>query len=281
MPFAAQGQEMALLASALDTCAIDTNYYVALEALDDGWDPDITPTYDYIDDQGGSYVIPWWDGRFTANRVALLTAALPWKGPYVTFQPGRTQLGDQPYDKGSPLDPWGTPYYFFSPLGLLRGDTGSVTLELYGDRFDRYTIVSLGPDGVMSNDDLLYQFGPGVTSHLISSLSGPRTVPVSAGPNARRATRDTSPDYTTAADSPLTVRGINLFNASGQSEVWWGSVQFSDLLSTTSREIMVHVPADLEGTDALQVRIPGVGQTNTVRLAISRATAAADWALYR
>jgi hypothetical protein len=58
-------------------------------------------------------------------------------------------------------------------------------------------------------------------------------------------------------------------------------VQFSDLLSTTSREIMVHVPADLEGTDALQVRIPGVGQTNTVLLAISRATAAADWALYR
>ncbi len=273
-------QEMAILAQAETFCALDTNYFVALEALNDSSDSSVQPLYDYIDDRGGSYVIRWWEGRFLPQRVALLSAPLPWKGPYVTFQSGRTQTTDSPYDRGSPLDPWGNPYYFFSPLGLLRGDSGSVTLELYGDSFDRYTIVSLGPDGVLSQDDLNYQFGPAVTATAISSLGGPRTVRLSAGPFANRPAGSTTPDYFVAAGAPLVVRGVNLFNAEGESEVWWGTIRFNDILSTSPREIVLQTPPQCEGMESLYVRVPGGGESNRVLLSISSVTTASDWQLF-
>ena len=50
----------------------------------------------------------------------------------------------------------------------IGGTTGSIML--YADAFDRYTLVSLGQDGVQSGDDVSYQFGGGVTAFAISSL---------------------------------------------------------------------------------------------------------------
>ncbi|MGC8740245.1 MAG: hypothetical protein ACP5UB_02165 [Candidatus Sumerlaeaceae bacterium] len=277
----AVGQEMAILAAALDVCALDTGYYVALEALDDTSDPLSYPSYNYIDDQGGSYVIRPWEGRFSSSLVKLADAAFAWRGPYVTYQPSRTQQTAGPYDRGSPLDPWGNPYYFFSPLGLLRGDTGSVTLELYGDQFDRYTFVSLGPDGVQSNDDLIYQFGPGLTVHAISSLRGSHVIPLTAGSYMQFLGKDESiTQYRVASGSLLTVRGINLFDAQGHATVWWGSVELSDVVTTSAREITVRVPDSLQGTNLLRVRTPGGGETNSIRTDFVIFTPACDWMLY-
>lgn len=274
-------QEMPLLANALEICALDTTYYVPLEALNDVSDPAALPNYDYIDHDSGTYVIKPDEGKFSASRVRLTQAYFRWRGPYVTFQPGRTQLGTEPYDQGTPLDPWGNPYYFFSPLGLLRGDSGTVTLELYGDQFDRYTIVSLGPDGTKSGDDLVYSFGTGVTLSAISSLRGPRVVQCTLGPWTRQnGLPSESPDYVVASGSPLTVRGVNLFNEGGQAEVFWGSTRFADVLTTSPREIIVLVPPMIEGTDELRVVVPGKAVTNPVRVQITSTSYAAHWQLY-
>lgn len=274
-------QEMPLLANALDICALDTTYYVPLEALNDVSDPAAFPSYDYIDNDDGTYVIKPYEGKFSASRVHLTQAYFPWRGPYLTFQPGRTQLGTEPYDQGTPLDPWGTPYYFFSPLGLLRGDSGSVTLELYGDHFDRYAIVSLGPDRMKSADDLVYSFGAGVSISAISSLQGPRVVPLTLGPWTRRnASSSESPDYLVTSGSPVTVRGVNLFNEAGQAEVFWGSTRFADVVTTNPREIVVLVPPTLEGTNNLTVVAPGKAVTNPVRVQIISTSPAAFWQWY-
>jgi hypothetical protein len=280
-PTTARSQEMAILASALEICALDTTYYVPLEALNDVSDPNAVPAYDYIDHNGGTYVIKPWEGCFRPSRVALTTAFFPWRGPYVTFQPGRTQIGTSPYDEGSPLDPWGNPYLFFSPLGLLRGDTGSLTLEYYGDQFDRYAIVSFGPDVVKSADDLIYFFGGGVTSSVISSLRGPTTVALTSGPFAADSLRASqAADYRVVPGAALTIRGVNLFSNSGESSVYWGATQLSDVVSTNTREITVAVPQGLDGIDDLRIVIPGVGQTNAVRVQLLTMSDAALWALY-
>ncbi|MCX7626284.1 MAG: IPT/TIG domain-containing protein [Candidatus Sumerlaeaceae bacterium] len=275
-------QEMPLLANALEMCALDTTYYVPLEALNDTSDPAAIPAYDYIDNDGGTNVIKPSEGKFSPSRVRLTHAYFPWRGPYLTFQRGRTLATGEPYDQGSPLDPWGQPYYFFSPLGLLRGDSGSVTLELYGDQFDRYTIVSLGLDSVKSADDLVYSFGSGVSTTAISSLRGPHVVGVSPGPLARRDSGSSeTPDYVVASGSPLTIRGVNLFNDAGLAEVFWGSTRLRDVVTTNPREITVVIPPVLEGTNELVVVAPGKATTNSVRLQITAPTSQGElWYLY-
>jgi len=107
-----------------------------------------------------------------------------WRGPFL--QPQRVWAGtdgindrdddtDQRFDH--PLDPWGNPYRFFSPEGVLGTSASSVTTTSYStnsfsdgaftttlDRFDRYAIVSLGPDGIFdtgttADDDIIFLFG--------------------------------------------------------------------------------------------------------------------------
>ena len=116
--------EMVTLATQLEVCAIQTTYYVSLETLNDLSSDYLNTPYDYINYEGGTFVIRPTEGRFRPQRINLLTAFNAWDGPYMNYQASQTQTGFTPYDRGSPLDPWGNPYYFFSPLGLLRGDSG-------------------------------------------------------------------------------------------------------------------------------------------------------------
>ena len=162
--------EMSELITAQELCFIDTNFYVSLENLDD-LPFNTTPNYDYIHDGGGTWVIGSGSANFLPGRRDLLNAFLSWRGPYITYQPGRTDDSDFfNYDIGTPLDPWGTPYYFFTPLGLVDPPNG-VTAGFYGDAFDRYTIVSFGPDGeFQGGDDLFMQFGGAPTQPTLSSL---------------------------------------------------------------------------------------------------------------
>jgi len=133
---------------------------------------------------------------FGASRVSDMV--LHWEGPFLTFHrywydpdagynPGDQQYytsGDQFRDY--PLDPWGNPYRFYSPQGII----GSVDDEIFNpldaqrqwsdglltdddtdeQRFTRYAVVSYGRDGISDgqaitagptayHDDIYYEFG--------------------------------------------------------------------------------------------------------------------------
>jgi hypothetical protein len=130
-----------------------------------------------------------------AGRVSNLV--LHWEGPFINFHrywydpdagynPGDSayyQSGDQYRDY--PLDPWGNPYRFFSPLGIIGIDDDTVfdplspqndwsNGQLQRDqtnqqRFTAYAVVSFGRDGLFDgdipvgptayHDDVNYEFG--------------------------------------------------------------------------------------------------------------------------
>ncbi|MGI8908702.1 MAG: IPT/TIG domain-containing protein [Candidatus Sumerlaeaceae bacterium] len=259
--------EMQTIAQGLDTCLIDTTYYVSPEALNDTGNSTSTPTYNYLNDQGGTFVIvPDW-GYFKPTRQNLITAFNNWEGPYLNYQPARTQTATTPYDQGSPLDLWGGPYYLFSPLGRLRGDTGTVTLEHYADTFDQYTLVSLGSDGVKSSDDVTYQFGGGITITALSS--------------ARSATSASTTTLTAPANSPIVMRGVNLGATQSGAKVMWGVQELTNITSWSSREIALTLPPATQGSAALVMQ-RGTATTNALSLTIFiPPTAANDWQLYR
>lgn len=136
-------------------------------------------------------------GDFSSNlKVRQLVEG--WQGPFL--QPTRVYLppgapsnpGAQTDDEMArdyPLDPWGRPYFMYSPVGVLGDvappasagsvlpDTLSTTFNngrittVEAGRFDRYAVLSLGPngysDGLSSTlagglplDDIFYQFNP-------------------------------------------------------------------------------------------------------------------------
>ena len=118
------------LALTLEICALDTTFYVSLETLNDIGLESFNNPHDFINNEGGTFVMRPARGVFELQRRDLLKSFNRWQGPYINYQQGTTQTDPGPYDFGSPLDPWFTPYYFFSPLGLVRGDIGAVTQEL-------------------------------------------------------------------------------------------------------------------------------------------------------
>lgn len=259
--------EMQSLSSALDMCQIDTTYYVSLETLNDiGFST--TPAYDFLNNEGGTYIIRPEEGEFRQNRIDLLTAFFPWQGPYITYQSGRTQTGAAPYDQGSPLDPWGNPYLFYSPLGLIRGDTGQVTLDFHGDQFDRYTIASLGKDGVVSSDDLFRQFGGSLSTIAISSVRG-------------SSVTYTNGEFSAIAGSDITIRGYGFGNSQGSSYVTLDSTQLTNITRWTSREIDVTLPSEITGEKSITVHI-GVSTSNSAAITISTPpTSVTDWEFYQ
>ncbi len=263
--------DMRNMAEAMEVVALDTTRYVSLENLNDLSATNTTKPFDSIKDQGGVFSIIPQDGFFLP-RKDLTLGPNPWRGPYVTFQQGRTQAGTTPYDQGSPLDPWGTPYYLFNPFGLIRGDEGIITLELYGDQFDRYTIVSLGPDGIMGTDDISREFGAGVTSTRLTSLRGDGVLLTSA-PKA-------SPIYDVQAGTTVTLRGYNFGAARPDKSVLFGTTVLEDIVSWTSREVTVVLPETLGGTGDFAVYL-GLGTTNVIHATIIGTNTSVDnWSSY-
>lgn len=164
--------ELQLIGQALVQLQADTTFFTTIENLNDLGSSSVSNAYDYINDSGGALVIRPFFGDFDSSRVNLLArpVGLEWQGPYLNVQQSRTSTSNF-YDVGTFLDPWGRPYLFFSPLGLLNPTTESVTLDFYGDDFNQYTLVSLGFDGIVSGDDHTYGLGIGVTRLVISSSS--------------------------------------------------------------------------------------------------------------
>src|SRR5690606_37579813 len=124
-----------------------------------------------------------------------------WSGPFITWQRFWYDASNSaPYEGPSdpdyrdsndlfrdfPLDPWGHPYRFYSPIGVIgNGDdhlgaqfnfvnphtefsNGRLT-RFDEERFQRYAVVSFGRDGISDTDplqpannvfnDIYYEFG--------------------------------------------------------------------------------------------------------------------------
>lgn len=191
---AAAQADLEALANAQSQVAIDTGYIVRLHVLDDSGavtdnrgsdDPlDVVdtirdehlnngnnPSFIFLDAKTG---IPLLNNPQLYLRVTNDPETFGWRGPYLSFQrkyhPLRAPiLATAPWSYGSPLDPWGNPYFLFvggqsqnatataiggwidemninpggppSPLFSWGGYSSDATL------FDRSTLVSLGPNG--------------------------------------------------------------------------------------------------------------------------------------
>jgi len=165
------------IATQMEQVAAFTNFFTTIENLDDLTAPTTTFPFDYINDNGGALVISPFTGDFRDDRLDYLNRplGLSFNGPYISafsnlISVGRFTDDTHFYDDGHPLDPWFNPYLFYSPLGLVVPRTESIELDLHGDSFDRFTIVSLGPDGVVSGDDIIRSIsGFSITTLAISS----------------------------------------------------------------------------------------------------------------
>jgi hypothetical protein len=164
--------EISNMVQAEQIAFIDTGFFTTIENLDDLINETNNNTFDWIHEGGGALVIDIQTGLFEPERENLLDLPNRWQGNYIqAYHPSRISIDGAGYDRGTPLDFWGSPYLLFSPLGLLRPETMGVTQEYYGDSFDRYAIVSLGPDRSMSADDVIRKFGTPPTRTIISSVS--------------------------------------------------------------------------------------------------------------
>ncbi|MBN1899725.1 IPT/TIG domain-containing protein [Candidatus Sumerlaeota bacterium] len=163
--------ELLTLTEAMEWAYIDIGGFVSIENLNDLLMTNPVHDFDNIDQFDGAWVIDLATGMFYPEKKDLTHLPLLWQGPYVTYQESRIAVDGAGYDKGTLLDYWGEPYYLFSPAGLVRTDEHIITQEIYGDHFDLYAIVSLGPDGIMSSDDLYRTFGTPPTRLVLTSIT--------------------------------------------------------------------------------------------------------------
>jgi prepilin-type N-terminal cleavage/methylation domain-containing protein len=186
------------LAEAEDSCAIAHGFYVPLQVLNDlpanlnrtaspsGSLPDLiypsetnrylidpSMTIDEVlnntltirRDQNSQAV-----GGSTTTDARVTKMIDEWQGPFLNFHRyGRLTSsstilefnGPQEHPDNYPIDPWGNPYLFYVPQGVLNIYSGSASIDT---RFMRYAIVSAGPNGKITNlidqqDDIVYVFG--------------------------------------------------------------------------------------------------------------------------
>ena len=214
--------EVKVLADAEASVALTHGFYVPLQMLDDiPVDPStrILGRTDDVQNEANVFLIDAHEnpldqrnrgqlrllsGRITDLRVRDLFEQ--WQGPFAQFTrvfistgTGTDTTGGDEFDSTRtrldyPMDPWGNPYYFYSPEGVVgslagsiaQGQTRPTDFQLgstsWGDglltrldrRFDRFAVVSFGPDGVsdrtaiagssstglpLRGDDIVYLFG--------------------------------------------------------------------------------------------------------------------------
>jgi prepilin-type N-terminal cleavage/methylation domain-containing protein len=193
-------QDLDALQNAQQHAGIDTGYFYRLYVLDDvrGGDnvaPDnlanervdgirdeqlrgdaSNPKQIFIDTKSGLFLS---SGNTLYDRLVLNETAFNWNGPYINVTRKTGLKNPIPNVPASvPLDPWGAPYLFFTIEGIVREREGDVATSYTGAdgnsynavRFDRPTVLSLGPNGLPGNgsgstepvfgqgDDLYRQF---------------------------------------------------------------------------------------------------------------------------
>lgn len=194
-------QECRSIGQAEEACAVLHGFYIPIQVLDDV--PETTETdADSIDNEPGDlYLI---DAGISAEGQQQTQPQLQdtddnprvnylrffWQGPFLN--PTRVWYDADQFDnawdedmsstdrrRDYPIDPWGQPYRMYSELGIIGtnalGDNYNIdtfsdgSLTDNDDRFDRYAIVSFGPDGLRDTDptrsatafedDIVFYFG--------------------------------------------------------------------------------------------------------------------------
>lgn len=134
--------------------------------------------YVFIDVKTGLIYDGTTSGDMLWDKIIANPNSVGWKGPYLNLDHKERKVsyanpwpaaaaGTAPQvSYGTPLDPWGNPYLLFTKLGMMNefttgGNPGqivqSVTMSDGGtysnldQRFDRPTVLSLGPNGVPGN----------------------------------------------------------------------------------------------------------------------------------
>lgn len=195
---AAQADAKAL-AEAEMTCGLIHGYFVPLQLLDDvPRNNDLES--DHIGNAGGDISVTNVNQEVLdqlGNQLTVDTSGLEdvWEGPFYQAQRVYVDDPDNPFlvqslEHDFPLDPWRRPYFLYSPIGVVgataasAADAGTLVtndvitvnptswgngqLTTQNDRFDRWAVVSFGPDGVAGDingsptdlgDDIIYYFG--------------------------------------------------------------------------------------------------------------------------
>lgn len=207
--------EVGELAKAEEICGLSHGYFVPFQMLDDL--PINLSTSNVRDDdllqENNVYLIDLSvPARFQLAGQARLgdfntdakVASLyyNWLGPFMNAQ--RVYIGDALTNDPNyitntiihldyPLDPWGTPYRFYSSEGIIgtnaTADTAANPSALNNfsfsdgrittsdDRFDRWAVVSYGPDRLSDQltsafpDDIIYYFGSVYTETTYRALT--------------------------------------------------------------------------------------------------------------
>ncbi len=207
------------LAEAMNRVAIDTGYYTRLIALNDvlfgdgiSFDRDLSndrvdgltdynvsqtfftdmngdPNLLFIETRTGVYAPGDRDviiSRLVESESSY-TGAVLWGGPYINWRTDNNLYNGTIGRDGSPDDPWGNNYLFFTRAGLFLEPTGELVDTSVGPAangglqvggafdtqvFDRATVMSMGPNGLPGDgiggsqngefglaDDLVRAFG--------------------------------------------------------------------------------------------------------------------------
>lgn len=205
----AQAEEREI-AQAEEQCAIIHGYYLPFQVLDDRPYHQTGDQGDTIEENGYAGMIYLIDplirpadqrsiGQRTLNDGTvgnstyqkIINLVQHWEGPFLNPQrvylpsDGVTDPKSPQYQlttmakRDFPLDPWGQPYRFYSPIGIIGSaaentDLSSLPitfsdgqLTINDDRhFQRYAVVSYGRDGISDTksltnnyDDIIYLFG--------------------------------------------------------------------------------------------------------------------------
>jgi len=250
--------EMANIAQAMEAVYIDIGYYVSIENLNDLLNGNPIKLYDNIDQFNGTPVIDSSTGFFKPELVDLTKSPHLWLGPYITYQPSRISEDGAGYDPGTPLDLSSRPYYFFTPMGLVRPPSRTVTQDIYGDYFDTCAIVSLGPDGIKSSDDIVYRFGSAPTSLVISRLS---------------------PNVAYSGDL-ITIGGYNFGTTRNPGIVKINNIQMSEIIQWTDRSIIFKLGEGAQSGNV--VIVSGSKESNPLYLTVlgSSSLARRFWEIY-
>lgn len=197
--------EVQSLAQGEEICGIEHGFYVPLQMLDNipyvQTGRDGSRTDDIVNDINGNYVelisvdinsaqqIANGQPQLDTGQAVSDTLETDWKGPFTQPQRVFKFPGAAPSPQverfDHPLDPWGNAYRLYSPEGIVGSSVGTNpsgapatngdmnipsfsngNLSNVDDRFDRYAVVSFGPNGVSDGinpgtdaDDIVYLFG--------------------------------------------------------------------------------------------------------------------------